>query len=412
MEASHRSRKAGRVSNRTVLVKICAIAYACEPGTGSEPGAGWSWSSLLSSFAETWVITRANNREPIEQALSTEPSRERLHFIYVDLPAWARTWKRGQRGVRLYYLLWQFAALLRARRLHARVNFDLAWHLTFANVWLGSIGPLIGPKFVYGPIGGGVAMPWGLRKDLGSRGMGDEVSREIVRALGRYLNPLARIAWSRSSIILVQNADTARWLPRSVRHKARVFPNVILDEEATMPRTRDRHQGTTAVFAGRILAWKGLTLAIRALRYAPEWRLIVFGRGPDEARTRRLAREIGVADRVDFRGWVQRSVLLEALREEADCFVFPSMHDDAGWVVAEALAAGVPVICLDRGGPPSLGGTPVRVTDVEGTARAIASRLALLPPTAGLSYDRDSVRKRLLAIIHPLLATGPPGASH
>ena len=301
-------------SRPMALLKICAVAYACEPEVGSEPGAGWAWSTLLASFGEAWVLTRANNRRAIEHALVTEPNRERLHFVYVDLPAWARTWKKGQRGARLYYLLWQAAALGKARRLHRKQHFDLAWHLTFANAWLGTVGPLIGPEFVYGPIGGGVAMPWSLRRELGSRGLRDEVGRSIARGLARYANSLARIGWRGSSLILVQNADTARWLPRSVRHKVRIFPNVILDMETSEPRADRSDRGTTAVFAGRILAWKGLTLAIRALRYAPEWHLIVLGKGPDEERARQLALRLGVADRVEFRGWVARSVFLRVLR--------------------------------------------------------------------------------------------------
>ena len=42
------------------------------------------------------------------------------------------------------------------------------------------------------------------------------------------------------------------------------------------------------------------------------------------------------------------------MREEASVFVFPSLHDDSPWAVVEALAAGLPVVCLDLGGPPGL----------------------------------------------------------
>ena len=47
-------------------MRILAFAYACEPGRGSEPGAGWSWARMLAGLGETWVVTRANNREAIE----------------------------------------------------------------------------------------------------------------------------------------------------------------------------------------------------------------------------------------------------------------------------------------------------------------------------------------------------------
>jgi NAD(P)-dependent dehydrogenase (short-subunit alcohol dehydrogenase family) len=121
-------------------VKLLAFAYACEPAEGSEPGAGWMWARMLARYGDTWVITRANNREVIESAIDEIPERGRLHFVYVDLPAWARSWKRGSRGLRPYYLLWQLAALRVARRLHRTIGFDLVWHLTLANAWPGRWG--------------------------------------------------------------------------------------------------------------------------------------------------------------------------------------------------------------------------------------------------------------------------------
>ena len=67
-------------------MRILAFAYACEPGRGSEPGAGWSWARMLAGLGETWVVTRANNREAIEAGLDGLPEADRLHFVYVDLP--------------------------------------------------------------------------------------------------------------------------------------------------------------------------------------------------------------------------------------------------------------------------------------------------------------------------------------
>src|SRR4029453_14137733 len=48
-----------------------------------------------------------------------------------DLPPGVLFWKRGGRGARLYYLLWQAAALRRAQKLSRQVSFDLHWHLTW-----------------------------------------------------------------------------------------------------------------------------------------------------------------------------------------------------------------------------------------------------------------------------------------
>ncbi|MGB2889494.1 MAG: hypothetical protein WBC04_17505, partial [Candidatus Acidiferrales bacterium] len=90
-------------------MKVLVSAYACEPKKGSEAGAGWNWVCQISRFEECWVITRLNNRDAIDRALAGSPM-PRVHFVYYDLPQWARFWKKGQRGTRAYYYLWQIGA--------------------------------------------------------------------------------------------------------------------------------------------------------------------------------------------------------------------------------------------------------------------------------------------------------------
>jgi glycosyltransferase involved in cell wall biosynthesis len=338
-------------------VRVLAFAYACEPGKGSEPGAGWGLARMLTELGETWVLTRANNREAIEAALPSIPEAQRLRFIYVDVPRWASWWKRGQRGVRLYYLLWLFAALRRAKQLQRDVGFHVVWHLTLANAWLGTTASLVGPRFIYGPVGGGVGFPWRLVPALGFRGALYEIVRAVVRAFGRYLNPLARLAWRRAELVLVQNPETRRWLPSRHRSKVKVFPNALGVDltELRSRRTRASSGHPVALFAGRLMAWKGVSLALRALSQLPEWRLILIGTGPDERRLRRLADQLELNARVEFRGWQPREEVLRAMREEADVFLLPSLHDDASLAVAEALVTGLSVVCFDRGGPPCVG---------------------------------------------------------
>jgi glycosyltransferase involved in cell wall biosynthesis len=330
--------------------RILAFAYACDPQAGSEPGAGWAWARLLARIGETWVITRCNNRSAIEAELRAVPEAGRLHFVYVDLPRWSRFWKRGQRGVRLYYFLWQLSALRVARRLNSRRPFTVVWHLTFANAWLGSVAPLVGPPLVYGPVGGGLGVPpRSLLFTLGPRTVVYELGRAAARAAGRYLNPLARLAWRRAALILVQNEETRSWLPRRYRHRAVLFPNPLLD--APLRYGHPRRDPPTALYAGRLLDVKGVGLAIRAVATQPPWRLVVCGAGRDEPRLRRLVEHLDLADRVEFIGTRTHAEVLALMQEVADVLLFPSVREEAGWVVVEALASGLPVICLDRGAP-------------------------------------------------------------
>jgi glycosyltransferase involved in cell wall biosynthesis len=65
---------------------------------------------------------------------------------------------------------------------------------------------------------------------------------------------------------------------------------------------------------------------------------------------REAAAARGVAQNVRFVPWLSQHELFD-LYQTHDLFVFPSMHDSGGTVVVEALSFGLPVICLDIGGP-------------------------------------------------------------
>src|SRR5439155_22849646 len=85
-------------------MRVLISAYACEPGKGSEPGAGWNLALAAARSHDVWVRTRRNNRQVIEAALSGGPGEPR--FVYLDLPVLRRRWV----GTHLYYAIWQLLA--------------------------------------------------------------------------------------------------------------------------------------------------------------------------------------------------------------------------------------------------------------------------------------------------------------
>jgi glycosyltransferase involved in cell wall biosynthesis len=357
-------------------MRILAFAYACEPARGSEPGAGWAWTRMLARLGETWVITRRDYQASIEEALLSVPERQQLKFVYVELPERFRSWQRDLRGLRIYYLLWQIAALKEARRLRRSVRFDLVWHLTWANAWFGSTAALAGRPFVYGPVGGCVGPVWRLVPRFGWRGGAFEIARSVVRGTARYVNPLARLSWSRADLILAQNVETRNWFPRRHRGKTSLFPNAVIRSELMGAATPPVRTGPpTVLYAGRLEPFKGVFLCLRALVLLPGWRLVVCGSGTDEQRLQRLARRLGVVDRVDWLGWLPQDEVLHRMAE-ADVFLFASVHEEAPAVIAEARAVGLPFVCLARGGPPLLAGPADTCVADSGGAGAVAARLA------------------------------------
>ena len=77
--------------------------------------------------------------------------------------------------------------------------------------------------------------------------------------------------------------------------------------------------------------------------------LDVLGEGRETARWKRLARRLGVADRVIWHGWISKDKAQDVVAK-ADVFVITSLRDLTSTVLLEALAAGKPVVCLDHCG--------------------------------------------------------------
>jgi glycosyltransferase involved in cell wall biosynthesis len=90
---------------------------------------------------------------------------------------------------------------------------------------------------------------------------------------------------------------------------------------------------------------------VAALR--PEARLVIAGGGPLRPALERHARRRGLEGRVVFTGYVPEAEKA-AHFALADIFLFPSAMEGFGFSVAEAMAAGVPVVASDRGSIPEL----------------------------------------------------------
>jgi glycosyltransferase involved in cell wall biosynthesis len=135
---------------------------------------------------------------------------------------------------------------------------------------------------------------------------------------------------------------------------------------------------------------KGVDYLLRAVALLDGVRLEIVGDGPLRADYERLAEELGIADRVDFEGFLPKPELAERMRR-ADLFALASRFENNPCVVLEALASGLPVVATRVGGLPELvdetSGILTAPRDPEDIARGIRAALEG-------GFDRDSVAKR------------------
>lgn len=388
-------------------MKVLMSAYAFRPDMGSEPGIGWHWAAQAARDHDVWVITAEANRPAVEQELSARPIPS-LHVRFHDLIGWAHGLASIGRPAHIHtyrhMYLWHITARAVAKRLHADVGFDVAHHVTYGSIRNWSYLAGLGIPFAWGPVGGGEQPDLRLLRSLPLRVQVKEVVRNCSNALVAY-DPLVRWTARSADMVLATTWDSARRLPGTVAHKIHVVQNIGLDQSEIdfALRTR-RSDEVRLLFVGRLLPWKGVDLAIEAITRlvsrAPNLTLTIIGDGPDKERLASIAARLNLMDHIRFLGSVPRNETLKLL-PEYDIFIFPSLHDSGGFAVLEAMAARLPVICLDIGGPAvtvsEACGFRICAKDRPSAVHAIAGAISLLASDPCLRATMgEAGRRRIL----------------
>jgi 1,2-diacylglycerol 3-alpha-glucosyltransferase len=103
------------------------------------------------------------------------------------------------------------------------------------------------------------------------------------------------------------------------------------------------------LFVGRLGKEKNIIFLLesfyRVQQEISDLRLVIAGGGPQEEELRRLCIKLGIEGKVIFTGVLPRNQIVHCYAA-ADLFVFPSVTETQGLVIAEAKAAGLPVVAI------------------------------------------------------------------
>ncbi|MFL6232631.1 MAG: glycosyltransferase family 4 protein [Thermoanaerobaculia bacterium] len=197
-------------------------------------------------------------------------------------------------------------------------------------------------------------------------------------------------------------------------------------KRAARPEENHHGEGPPLIYAGRLLREKRIDLLLRAMALLasrhPGTLLTLFGNGPYREALVRLADELGIADRIDFRGHVETSEEVWRHLGRARVAVQPSEREGFGLFPLEAMAAGLPVVYCES--PESA--VPELVRDgVEGvcaapdpaalaaaldrllTDEAEWNRLRANALERAAGYDWDEVARRIEETCARLVTTPP-----
>lgn len=335
-------------------LKIFISAYACEPGLGSEIGVGWHWVLEMSKYFDLWVLTRKSNQHTIEPWIAEHPEFAGIHFLYYDWPKWARFWKKGLRGVRTYYNIWQWCTNRIVKRTMQEYDIHVFHHLTYGNVlWTVS---RYGRKqfFVWGPVGGVEMIPEEYSRYYPSKQQWVErLRRRVVKGLKR--NRGFKNRCRHADLILCKTEILRDMIPVADKGKAVLFTDVAVDALLDVPeisRTAT-DKPVEYITVGRLDPWRGFDLVIeafaRVVKQQPNVHLTIIGKGGDKERLASLVERNGLEKYVSMVGAVSMERYYDYMRQ-CDVVVNASLKEGAVTVSFDSMAMGKPLVCIDTTG--------------------------------------------------------------
>jgi len=207
----------------------------------------------------------------------------------------------------------------------------------------------------------------------------------------------ARIAFRRAALVCpVSRALQASIEACGVEASFRVVPNAADTGIFRPPQRMPTAAPTRLVNVALHEEIKGLDILIQAFALVaatrPDIDLELIGDGSRRGSLERLAAELGVADRVHFRGALLPPQVAEALRA-ADLFVLASRSETLGAAVIEALCTGLPVVATAVGGVPEVVGEADGVLVPPDSPELLATGVGDVLDSYG-NFDRTAIARR------------------
>lgn len=237
-------------------------------------------------------------------------------------------------------------AAIAGLRLHRKHHFDTGWAMMSYMVFPLMLMRLFGAKLPYvltlqeGDPFEHVFRRWRIRilAPLLKKGFREAW---VVQTISTFLAQWARAAGFKGPLFVVPNGV-------DIRHFAQEYPQSSINEikDSLGKRMGDIFLITTS----RLVHKNAIDDCLHALMELPQnVRFLVLGTGVEESLLKKLARKLGVADRVEFLGHISHGDMPKYLKA-SDIFIRPSRSEGMGNSFVEAMAAGLPVIATQEGG--------------------------------------------------------------
>ena len=336
-------------------LRICIVAENASFRFGGEASLPLHYFSRLRTRGmDAWLIVHGRTRPELEALFPSD--QDRIHYI-PDRWYHKLIWKLSRPLPRrvseaTFGTLMVLINQLIQRGMVKRLIQDRQINVVHQPIPVSPKAPSfifsLGVPVVIGPMNGGMDYPTAFRS-------AESIFTRITVALGRASANLVNNiipGKKHAGILLVANQRTRHAVPTCARGKIIEIAENGVDLSIWSLPAEQIPTDTPArfLFVGRLVDWKRLDFVLHALASIPDSHLEVIGDGPMRTAWEAQAKNLGIADRIRWLGWLPQPDCARLL-QGATALLLPSIYECGGAVVLEAMACGIPVIATAWGGP-------------------------------------------------------------
>ena len=391
-------------------LRILVLGPDCHPTRVSMPYVTYSHAAALAQLHDVTLVAAAHVEEDLRRAnapfRAIEVVRTPGLLKRIKDPVLRRIKPDSQMKTAFGYpfaMAFEWQAWRQLRHRIAAREFDVVLRVLPMSAVVPSPfarflrnGPI---PFVIGPLNGGLPWPQGFSQI-------DKTKTWIAgfRNLHQFM-PFGRSTYRYAAAIIGASSQICSEFA-VYRDKLFFIPEPGIDRSVCSADSRTPQAGgqLQLIFVGGLVPWKACDLALRGA--APLLRnnfarFTVVGDGQERQCLEQLTRSLGIEHAVTFTGWLKHAEVFSRLRS-ADVFVYPSLKENGGGVVFQALASGAVPVVVDFGGPGDIVDADVGrkvpltnesdiVSRIESTLTELASNRDLLGRLRrqGMAYARE-----------------------
>ena len=354
------------------LLLVCA---QCDSGDIGESWCGYKWAAELSIRYDLTVLTNLfpGDVPPSQQIPAARVIEWKATPFLSSFPRFNRATKPW-----FPYFYWKARNWIKQNAMNG--EFDMIHQITPMALRYPSPCAGLNIPYIIGPVAGTLSTPRELLSELDTQPF--FMKLRALDDLRLKYDPLLRKSYEDAQAVICSAPYAAARLSGFKVKRVVYETEVVYEPIPDLAVKQQKLAGELELlFVGRLIRTKGVRDAIRALGLLPDLpgvKLTVVGDGEDLEQCKRECKNLQLEGRVRFVGKKARAEL-DQLYQNSDAFIFPSFREPTGIVIFEAMAAGLPVIAADYGGPAAIvtaeAGILVPIRRPEEYARTLADAI-------------------------------------